>query len=196
MSVAVDLMRRMEWGRSNDSELWFVVVFVCCFFSGGCFGHISLCYPFSLLKHCFLLLVPQLPGSNSSQAFLLNLTASCVAHAAQPLQSRCLAFSRWMMSCLGGIRPRRGFTGSVVCWAASPLLSVWIQTSGGTYSLVYFSGVRDLISILRAVFLALVCMEGVTKCWERQCSTVWYCIWISLGVYSEICNWLNFLPGG
>lgn len=50
MSVAVDLTRRMEWGRSNDSELWFVVVFVCClfFFFQGDVLDISLCVTLSL----------------------------------------------------------------------------------------------------------------------------------------------------
>lgn len=44
MSVAVDLTRRMEQGRSNDSELWFFVLF--CF--QGDVLDISLCVTLSL----------------------------------------------------------------------------------------------------------------------------------------------------
>lgn len=47
MSVAVDLMRRMEWGRSNDSELCFVVVCLVFFFQGDVLD-ISLCVTLSL----------------------------------------------------------------------------------------------------------------------------------------------------
>lgn len=64
---------------------------------------------------CFLLLLPQPPGIKCSCPFLLNLTAGYVTHAAQPLHSCYLAFSKWMMRSLAGIWPRRDSSRSVDC---------------------------------------------------------------------------------
>jgi len=85
-------------------------------FLGGVFSiplSILLSLIFKIL--CFLLLLLQPAGIKCSCAFLLNLTAGYVTHAAQPLHGCYLAFGKWMMSSLAGIWPRRDSSDGVDC---------------------------------------------------------------------------------